>query len=406
MAGILMAWPGTADDLPPEILLLSRIKRHIRQEVGRLPDYTCLQTSARYHRGPREKAPEAPLDTMVVEVLNARDKELFGSPGESGFQHELPAALAAGGLTGTGSFGLFLRDLFVHDNAMFEYGGEEPFRGRRAVRFDYRVPRTLSGYVIAVEFARDRVGMKGSFRVDAETLDLLSLEVDASEISPRLQISSALQVIEYARMTIGDREVTLPQSAAMEMVGESGEWRRNAVEFTHCRSFHAQSTLSFTAPDGAPPSGALPPQDPRPVSRGLTVAIELAAPITASHTVGSLIEGRVAADVRLRGRLAIAAGSAVRGRIRRLEREAEHWAVGLEFTDIETETGTARFYANVQELDKPSGAKFIVRLRGKHEYWLPYLPGVAQFFLPGSELSLPKGFRTVWKTTSPRSATR
>lgn len=136
------------------------------------------------------------------------------------------------------------------------------------------------------------------------------------------------------------------------------------------------------------------------------MTIELAAPIAASHTVGALIEARVSSDVRDRGRLAIAAGSAVRGRIRRLERDAGLWAVGLEFTEIETETGRARFYANVLELDKSSGAKFIVRLRGKEEHWLPYLPGVAQFFLPESELALPKGFKTVWKTTSPRSATR
>jgi hypothetical protein len=37
------------------------------------------------------------------------------------------------------------------------------------------------------------------------------------------------------------------------------------------------------------------------------------------------------------------------------------------------------------------------------ERWLPYLPGVAQFFVLRKELNLPRGFRTVWKTTSATS---
>jgi hypothetical protein len=38
--------------------------------------------------------------------------------------------------------------------------------------------------------------------------------------------------------------------------------------------------------------------------------------------------------------------------------------------------------------------------------WLPYLPGVAQFFVTRREVNLPRGFRTVWKTTAARTTER
>src|SRR5580765_1594238 len=69
-----------ADDLPPGVLLLSRIKRHVREDLGRLPDYTYLQTAQRYH-GPADKPAAQSRDVVRLEVLYAGDKEMYGAPG-------------------------------------------------------------------------------------------------------------------------------------------------------------------------------------------------------------------------------------------------------------------------------------------------------------------------------------
>src|SRR5262249_6183289 len=156
----------------------------------RLPDYTCLQTSARFHFGARETNASRPADILVLEVLNAGDYEMYASPGARNFRDRDPHAFAAGGLSGTGMFGRFLRTIFVSDNAMSQYRGEEEVAGRRAVRYDYRVPVSLSGYSVQMEFATGQVGMKGSFWADPETLDLLWLEVEADDISPNLLLAS------------------------------------------------------------------------------------------------------------------------------------------------------------------------------------------------------------------------
>ena len=166
-----------------------------------------------------------------------------------------------------------------------------------------------------------------------------------------------------------------------------------------------ESTLSFTAPADGPVTTSLPPAEFRPIPEGLMLTIELAMPITEDLPVGALLEARVAADVRERGRVVVPGGTAVRGRLRRLEREAEHWALGLEFMEIETAAGAGPV------LRECAGPRQAGRLaippppEGQDRgVFLPYLPGVAQFFTP--QLPLPKGFKTVWKTTSPRSANR
>lgn len=408
-----MLVPAIADDAWDKVLLLQKVKRHIAEGVLRLPDYTCLQTAARYRKRAGEKEQERRVDTLVLEVLNAGEKELYASPGDKSFHAENPAEFTGHGMTGTGSFGLFLRTLFVNDNAMFTHRGEDQFRGRKALKWDYRVPVTSSGYVLHLEYSRGRVGMRGSFLVDPETLDLLHLTVSASEIPPNLPLVSATQTVEYAPTRIGERDVVLPQSGSMKLVDDAGAYSRNVVDFTHCQSFRVESTLSFTAPTDGPATTSVAPEEARALGEGLMVTIEMATAITDALKVGGLIEGRVAADVRERGRVAIPGGSAVRGRIRRLEREDDHWVVGLEFTEIETGASAVRFYANLQELDKLGGATFTLRskqitTRGSQieETFLAYLPGVAHFFVPGASLNLPKGFKTVWKTTSPRSASR
>jgi hypothetical protein len=401
MAAALSA--GAADEEWDRIVLLQKAKRHVAEAAKRLPDYTCLETSARYRKN-SAKEQERLVDTVVLEVLNSAEKELYASPGERDFHSESPNSFVGHGMSGTGAFGLFLRTLFVNDVGQFQWGGDEQASGRKVLKWNYRVPITSSGYTITHSYFHGRVAMRGWMWIDAETLDIVRLVVDADEIPPNLPITEGRQVIDYALTRIGDRDVVLPQTATIRLVEETGGASRNDIAFTHCQSFQVESTLSFTAVDTGPATTARPAEEVRPVAEGLPLTIELAGPVTEKHVVGTLIEAKVAADVRERGRVAIRAGSAVRGRVRRLEREGDHWIVGLEFTDVETEAGPARFYANIQDLDKASGATFFWKVSKKEELSLSYLPGVAHFYAPS--LPLPKGFKTVWKTTSPRSASR
>jgi hypothetical protein len=368
-----------SDGLPPGTILLSTIKRQVSKELARLPDYTCLQTSQRYHKGTGPKDVLRLLDTLRLEVLDTGDKELYAPPGARNFQKDHPGEFTTTGFSGTGIFALALRNLMVNDNGLFQYRGEEPLAGRRAVRYDYRVPLLQSGLTIDVDGISGRVASRGSVWVDPESLDLLRLDIVADDIPPNLPLTSNGSTVRYARMLIGERSILLPQTAEMDLVHASGAESRNVVEFTHCRAYQAESTISFGPATGLPQSEA--PAEGLPAGVGITVA--LSAPMTGAEPVGTVLEGRVTANVAGKSGVLLHEGAVVRGRIRRMEPPV----VAVEFTEIETGGVPMRFFAELQTVDWPS----TVQRPGGAD-----LPGVGTFSVP--RFPVPAGFRMVWRT--------
>ena len=417
-----------AQEIAPEVLLLSRIRDHHREELAHLPDYTCTETIRRFRKGAGPKDVLKPFDTVRLEVLFAEGHELYASPGTRRFSTD-PSQFIGSGLIGTGIFATWLRSLFIDSHAVFTWRGEEQLAGQRSVRWDFRVPAMQSGYTITVAGISGKAGFRGSFWADPETLDLLQLNVDADDIAfgvPAMEVNNS---VTYARMLVGGRAALLPQTAMMRLLPMTFEEERNYLEFTHCQAFHAESSLSFGSPsagslaEGPKFSVAATPVQVLPA--GLTVTLALENPITGKDLVGSPISARVMAPVRHKGRVAIAEGAIVHGRIRRLEHydgQGGFFVVGLEFTDVEP--GAFEFYADLLEVEASAGAEHYLRkstterteVQGGWQektttdhVWIYDLPGVGTFFVRGNRLNLPAGLKTVWKTvsaSSPRSANR
>jgi hypothetical protein len=283
-----------------------------------------------------------------------------------------------------------------------------------------------SGHVFNLQEGSGRVGMHGSFWADPKTYDVIRLEMNADDFPPTLPLTEAVTTVNYAPTSLGgDQMALLPASGDFYMTRFSGEASHNHIEFTHCRLFGAQSTINFGDTDSkmeeTPRFGASSNDDTlRPLAPGLQVAVRLTSKITGAQTVGELIEGTVASNVSVKNGspVLIAAGSRVRGRIRRLERYAgppEHFVLAIEFTEVESGGIRYRFFADLVELDRAGGIEQILEsaqqasadapsrgvttTRRFVQTWsLPELPGVAAFFVRGAKLELAPGFRTVWKT--------
>jgi hypothetical protein len=421
-AGLFLAGVASSQDLPPGVLLLSRVKNHIKEELQHLPDISCLETVQREYQP--AKGTMRPLDTVRLEVLTNGHKELFASPGDRKFSERHPISYVGSGMLGNGLFGLYLNDILVTGNVSNEYKGEEDLGGRRLARFDYRLPLMWSGQTIQIEEGSGKVSLHGSYWADPQTYDVLWLELNADDFPPTLPVTEATTSISYARTRLGDNLVVLlPESAEFRLVKYSGEIIQNRIEFTHCREFGAESTINFNVSDSAeqtPRFAAASIDDTlRPLPPGLQIAVKLRSRISDDMAVGTLIDGVVAANVTARkGAVLIAAGSPVRGRIRRLERYTDpfpHFAVALEFTEVELQGIRHRFYADMVEIESAPGVEQTLSSldktevwkqdnggqgvkRTKETLWLPSLPGVAVFFFRGGNLDLPRGFRTVWKT--------
>jgi hypothetical protein len=420
-----LLWPCVAapQDLPPGVLLIARIKARVREQVAHIPQYTCLETIGRSRKPAGPKAVMKPLDTVRLEVLYTGAKEFYDSPGGRDFKEENPVAFIGSGLIGTGIFAGHLQTLFVSDLGLFTYRGEEPLAGRRAAKFDFRVPSLSSHYIISMTSGSAAVSEKGTLWADPVTFDLIRLEVRADEIPPLLQLDDAITTMDYAPTRIGQDDILLPQTGELRMLATSGEESVDRFEFTHCRSFQTESSISFAAPDAPTEAVAVTPAHvAAPVARtlslprGLAVTIALRAAVTDGAAVGELIEGSVVGNVIVQGKTVVPDGALVRGRIRRMERYADmggYFILGFEFTEIEAGTSSARFFANLESASPLAGfdwnmssgtSRTTPTLRGRvtqietESVNVAALPGVGIFFMRGAHFEIPKGWKMVWKT--------
>jgi len=411
---LFAACAAAAQDLDTEDILLSRIMRHLREELAHVPNYTCLETISRFQGERRSGAHSdkalAKLDTVKLEIVYTEGREWYGSPGARELSVDDPAAFIGGGMIATGAFGITMNNLVAI--SIPTYRGEDPVVSRRAIRYDFRIPAGAKPYRITVNGATGIVGQAGSIWVNPESLDLIRVESHAIEIPPNLPLAESTMSVEYARMRIAGTDTLLAQSADSRLIDDSGKESYNRLEFTHCHSYSASSEISFdTKPAAAAESAPVAPVLRPAVPPLLEITILLATPVSDKDFVGSLIEGKISGDIVRKGKVVIPDGSVVRGRIRALDHYPDFgaFAVGLEFTDVEVGGESMQFYADFLRVEKnPRIVTSLSReifLRGNDPgrpaakvIPHPELPGVASFFVKGAYFTLPAGFRTVWRT--------
>jgi len=423
---LLAPLTAAPQDLPPGVLLVSRVKAHVKEQMAHMPQYTCLETFERSRKRPGPEGELASQDTVRLEVLFTGHKEFFDSPGGRDFKEENPRVFVGSGLIGNGMFAGHLQTLFVNDQGLFTYRGEEPLAGRPAAKWDFRVPLLSSLYSITTPTGSAVVSMKGAFWADPVTFDLIRLEVRADEIPPLLEVNDAITTMEYARTRIGQADVLLPQTGELRLLGISGEESLDRFEFTHCRSFQTETSISFAEPDavpepakeapGAPNRAGLPVAKALSLPGGLTVTIALGAAVTDRAAVGELLEGHVVGNVIFQGKTVIPDGAAVHGRIRRLERYSDmggYFTLGFEVTEIDAGGVSTRFFASLDSAGPLPGLEWMISsgttqtlrtVAGEasqietERVRVPALPGVGTFFMRGAHFEIPKGWKMVWKT--------
>jgi hypothetical protein len=409
-------WAAAAavQNLPPEGMRLRRIKDHVRDDFAQLPNCTCLETITRFHKEAHATRLRS-LDRIGLEVVYNNGHEWYGSPGARDLSEENPTSFIGAGMISNGIFGITLHNLFSSDLATFTERGADALAGHAAIRYDFRLSQKLSGLNISIPGGSGNVGEAGSFWVDAKTFDLLRLEARAEDIPAYLPLTSATYTVDYTRTRIGAFDAALVKQADLDLKLGSGVEDYDHFDFTHCRAFEAHSNIRFEEKDtpSAPAESARTPSNkPEPrLPALLLVTVRLTTPISASDTVGKLIEGRVVGTVQWKGRPLLADGAVVHGRLRRCDYDAalESNAVALEFTEVDVNGVWWRFYADLLKFDKlkeiESASVRRTTLRNRNvlvtTIQLPELPGVASFFVKGRSFTLRAGFQTVWRTRGP-----
>jgi hypothetical protein len=416
---LLLVAACAAQDPFERVLQLARTRQKMAQVLNHLPDYTCVATTERVAQGLKDRGLHR-VDTLRYEVAHFGKKELWGWPGATKFQDTPLTSMVQNGTIGTGDFALHARTVFVDGNANVKFVGEEELEGRHTLRWDFTVPVFASGWNIEATGRSAVAGSSGSFWADANTLDVVRLEIRTEDLPFDFPVTKADQTIDYAQIRMGSANILLPQTALLSMELANGERRNNLTEFSHCRRYSGEAEIKFEA---AATEAKVP--EARNIAEvslpaGLRVRMKLKTSIdSATAMVGDRVEATISGDVINHSAVLVPKGALLTGRIRRMERRDDgelYFIVGIELDDIEFPGHHARFFGSFNSLDSESrefqafmgstvtmtandklhdGMTIGSRVGSAH---LADVPGVGTFFMKGSSFRLPEGTAMSWET--------
>jgi hypothetical protein len=393
-----------AADLPPEVLLLARVREHMSGMLNNLPNYTCLQTIERSQRRAPKNKPRL-VDIVRIEVALVQGRELFAWPGSGRFVDTEISDLVPGGAIGNGSFALHAKAVFQSGAPAIQYAGEEFWNGRRTLKWTFAVPQSRSGFALRVGNDEAIVGYTGEFRVDPVTLDALRLEVSTKEIPERLRLRSAFNAVEYSRTKIGGSEFLLPSLAELRMVDTDGGESLNRTQFSACRQYTGESTLSFDDP--APGPQQVEAERWLEAPAGLQISLQLLNTVMLHDAaVGDPITAVLTKVLKLPDGTLLPKGALIHGRLTHLRhgymKRYDALAIGMKFFEIESGRTHVRLDATLQDITTPNPAflssapvaKGLPSERVENETIFGSI-----FFVRESITRLERGLRMVWRTT-------
>lgn len=381
--------------------LLARIRQRMTDNLAHLPDYTCRLTIERSSRPAAVKAFSF-VDRLRFEISYVGGKELFAWPGAEKFEEKGVFDLVPGGTAASGSFALHARAIFTTDAPTFEYRGEDAENGRKLLRWDFRVARDKSKYVVSTgPKASAVVAYHGSFWADAGTLDLARLEVETDEVPRNIDIARGNEKVVYARTRIGPSEFLLPRGTDLFTVDRQGLEKHNHTDYEACRQYTGESVVRFMGDDGQPPAAtpkALKPLPPLPA--GLDVEVILGGRVNVlKSAIGDQVSARLVRAVRQGNRVVVPKDAVLTGRIclmeQRESRPSKVYVIGVQFDRIEYAGGRGPFRGVLDSVGSTENRRYVAVPTGKDD-----LPGEGIFAVHGGQTTEVTNLRMVWRTAA------
>jgi hypothetical protein len=230
--------------VPNEVVQLARVKHDMAAVLSKMPNYMCeeiIGRSARENGAKRFKD----VDTMRLDVAFVGGKEVFGKHTAGKIDKGHPSGLTGHGVTSNGEFTGFARSVFMDNVATMRYFGPDRLDGKASLRWDYSIPLLTSGWTLNYAGRLTTVATKGSFWVDPESLELLQLDVIASEIEPGFPMAATHLSIGYGKVRLGSEIVLIPQRSELLVTSSDGTLERNVLQFRRCREYGAETAISF-----------------------------------------------------------------------------------------------------------------------------------------------------------------
>jgi hypothetical protein len=418
-AGLLIVCAAAFTADTPAQELFNRLRAKVRENVDKVPRYTCVETIARTQHRPQygKRIDSCPAlfaaraaltspglllwhDRLRLDVAVGENSEIFSWAGARRFESGNLQDLTASGSTGSGDFGSFLASVFGGFAEGFHFLGEQDTALGRLAGFEYTVPRDKSHYSYSTAGGENGiVGYKGTFYAVPATAELKRLTVDASEFSSG-EVCRVLDTLDYSTIEIGSGDFLLPNVSRMVVLYRNGEETTNETHYGSCHEFTGETTIRFDDPDEPNTPAAATKLALKGLPPRTRIRVKIDPPLNSSTAAaGDPITGVVEHEVRQNGQTIVRTTDHLRGRLLRLEQfmlPEPRWVVAIRFEAIERD-GIEQ-PVELRPLD--DGDRTMPRMVRMPRMPVPARPAGAGIFVLSSigNLVLDQKFHSDWET--------
>ena len=183
--------------------------------------------------------------------------------------------------------------------------------------YTFQIPLARSGYTLSTRTESRHVAYGGTFSIDAQTLDLLQLDIRADDIPKELKMCSTSTVLIYKKVNLNQQDFLLPSEGTTRVTSTNGSKSINRTVFSGCHLFLGESKLIFEDQ----PANAAAAQKAKPINlqlpAGKSLYTELVESIDPnSAAAGEAIKGKLAEPLEIPAlHLTIPKGAMLNGRL-------------------------------------------------------------------------------------------
>jgi hypothetical protein len=316
--------------------LYQRTREHVKEQIQRLPRYTCVQTITRHvYRNPSSKTSNCerilrnrdgmkPMtvqwDRLRVDVAIADKQEVYSWVGASRFEETDLSKLVGGGQTTMGDFGSLVLSVFENHPGM-HFAGERKEGTRRLLEFTYDTPEKLSRYEVRVSFEKFVTAYSGSVFLDAETGDLVRVTASSAVLPPQTGYCQVTKQLNYTRLRVGAVDALIPSQASSTAIDMDQVEMSSTSDYSACREYVGESVLRFDdlpatdSTDG--PAASVSTAAPSEIPPGLPFECRIVSTIDSDTAAGGdPIQGVLRTPIaNASGKVIAPAGTLVHGRL-------------------------------------------------------------------------------------------
>ncbi len=232
--------------VPQDDPKIAKAREAVSRYTQSLPNYFCQQQVARFATNSSPKPDWRPLDVISAIVVHENGKDnyrnitLNGKPVKKKMEE-------LGGTWSTGEFGMMAADLFSPATAAdFTLARSARIAGRDAVVYDFVVDIENSHWLIHAPSQSIRPAYKGTVWLDAETSEVLRIEMQTRRMPKEFPIDKVESAVDYEFIRIGDNKFLLPVHAEnLACVRGTPDCTRNVIDFRNYRKYGGESIITY-----------------------------------------------------------------------------------------------------------------------------------------------------------------